>query len=77
MAGDFSVADLQGRLGPHVLQGKIFFLIGFIFIILFFDLFLFVCFVFVWFFWGGGGGGGLVLLSVDQTVGEVFSRSKN
>ena len=49
VARDFFVADLQGRLGPHVLQGKIFLEIGLVFIILFFVLF---------FFLGGGGGGG-------------------
>ena len=47
MARDFFVADLQGRLGPHVLQGKIFFLNW-----LRLDHFIF-CFVLV-FFRGGG-----------------------
>ena len=125
VARDFSVADLQGRHGPHVLQGKIFYfnwfhLYHFIFcfvlvcLLVFVCCFVFVCFccgcfalflfcfvfylfvcclfvclfcfvfvlVFFFFFFclfvclvGVFFGG--VLLSVDQTLGEVFSRSKN
>ena len=74
------MADLQRRLGPCVLQGKIFFnwfhLYHFIFLFRSCLVFCFVLFLFLVFFWGGGVMFVLVLLSVDQTVGKFSAEVK-